>query len=84
MALCGTWTNTPKDSPQREVFRKWVFGFLSGANWANENSKADFLQGTDPEGLIAWVDNYCRSNPLNGLARATQELVYELERRAGR
>jgi hypothetical protein len=81
---CGRWTNTPKGSPEREVFRKWVFGFLSGVNWANEDSKADFLRGTDAEGLIAWVDNYCRRNPLHDIVRTMQELVMELERQAGR
>jgi hypothetical protein len=33
---------------------------------------------------MAWVDNYCRRNPLNDIVQATRELVNELERRAGR
>jgi hypothetical protein len=79
---CGKWTNTAKGSPQHEIFRKWVFGFVSGVNW--ESTKADFLQGTDADGLTAWVDNYCRRNPLHDITRAMRELVFDLERQSGR
>jgi hypothetical protein len=81
---CGRWTSAPKHSHEREVFSKWIFGFVSGVNWAGDSTKADFLRGRDADGLTAWVDNYCRRNPLHDIMQATRELVNELERQAGR
>jgi hypothetical protein len=77
---CGKWTNTPKNSAQHEIFKKWVLGFVFGMNF--ENTSGDFLQGRDSDGLTAWIDNYCRSNPLHGITQAVIELVTVL--RAGR
>jgi hypothetical protein len=76
---CGGWTNTPKRSVEHEVFKKWVLGFVSGANW--ENKDGDFLRGTDSDALTAWIDNYCRRNPLNGISQAVIELMKELRSR---
>jgi hypothetical protein len=70
---CGRWTNTPKRSHEREVFTKWVLGFLSGVNIESEGS--DFLKSMDVDALTAWVDNYCRANPLHGITEAMVELV---------
>jgi hypothetical protein len=77
---CSTWTITSKQSYESQVYSKWVFGFISGINL--ENPSGDFLQGRDADGLIAWIDNYCRSNPLNRITQAAVELVKVL--RAGR
>ncbi len=77
---CSTWTNTSKQSYESQAYSKWVFGFISGINL--ENPSGDFLQGRDADGLIAWIDNYCRSNPLNRITQAVVELVTVL--RAGR
>ena len=77
---CSTWTITSKQSYESQVYSKWVFGFISGINL--ENPSGDFLQGRDADGLIAWIDSYCRSNPLNRITHAVVELVKVL--RAGR
>jgi len=40
------------------------------------------LLGTDFDGLIAWIDNYCQANPLKGVAEAAGALLQTLRDRA--
>jgi hypothetical protein len=74
---CGKWTNTPKRSPQHEIYRQWVVGFVSGVNF--ENAEGDFLRNTDSDALTPWIDNYCRQNPLHHITQAMIELVKVLK-----
>jgi hypothetical protein len=76
---CGKWTNTPRRSFEHDVFRKWVLGFVSGVNF--ENTDGDFLKNMDADALTAWVDNYCRRNPLHGIVQAMLALIQELRSR---
>jgi hypothetical protein len=73
----GKWTNTPKRSPERGVYEKWVLGYLSGVNV--HQTGPDFLRDTDAEGLTAWIDNYCRRNPLHHVNQAVLELLDVLQ-----
>jgi hypothetical protein len=73
---CGKWTNTPKNTAQHDVLESWVLGYLSGIN--AENAGVDFLRGREPDGLMAWIDNYCRRNPPHIITQATNELIKEL------
>src|SRR5215831_12388651 len=77
---CEKWTSTPKPSPESDVYQAWVFGLISGINL--ESTYKDFLQGRNLDAVIAWMDNYCRSNPLVAVPQAAQELSKVL--RAGR
>src|SRR5262245_27730434 len=77
---CGMWTNTPKNTAQHDVLESWVLGYLSGIN--AESAGGDFLRGREPGGLVAWIDDYCRRNPLHIITQSTNELIKEL--RSGR
>lgn len=77
---CGRWVNTPKQTAEYDVLRYWVLGYLSGANLGAKGT--DFLQNRDADGLTAWIDNYCRQNPLHAMTEAIYALMSEL--RAGR
>jgi hypothetical protein len=80
---CGKWTNTPKHSPEHEIYQKWIFGYLSGVNMEHtKHMGSDFLRDRDTDGLTAWIDNYCRRNPLHPITQAVVELINEL--RSGR
>ena len=35
-----------------------------------QTSFPDFLVGTDFDGLMVWIDNYCRANPLDTIGAA--------------
>jgi hypothetical protein len=60
---------------------QWVAGYLSGLNL---KSDFDGVAGTDFNGLMAWIDNYCRSHPLDPVATAAFKLMDELQSRAQR
>jgi hypothetical protein len=76
---CGTWV---KDLRAHDYNRLWLIGFLSGVN-AGLSEDVDILKGQTQDSLIVWTDNYCRQNPLEGLAKAAIELSFALKRRSG-
>lgn len=53
----------------------WLVGYLSGI--AISRGK-DALKGTDNQSIYAWMDNYCRANPLSFLPEGGQHLFWEL------
>jgi hypothetical protein len=71
---CGKWLV----NRERHVFYldgMWVLGYASGIAVAN---KRNLLQGTDGEGVWAWMDNYCRTHPLENMLAVADALVWEL------
>lgn len=68
-ASCGTWTASRRagGDPALQV-QQWVSGFLSGEGMAA--SGTDTLDGVDPDGLYAWVDNWCATHPIEQIITA--------------
>jgi hypothetical protein len=75
---CGTWTahrytyqthGAIQDVNNAVQEGAWVYGFLSGVGFAGLDG-ADPLRGVDGDAVLAWIDNYCRSNPLKKIAEA--------------
>jgi hypothetical protein len=62
----------------------WVFGVLSAENSQDvqNEGRADFLKETDVAAIKTWLQNFCRSHPLNTLDTATVKLLDELRSRA--
>jgi hypothetical protein len=91
---CGEWLrvrsaeNSPGNITERATryqLTAWIDGYLSGTNIANAGRIADFLaSGLDGNAESAFVDNYCRSKPLDALVNAVQALMKELQLRARR
>ena len=80
-ASCGTWISERplQSSPLRAMDESWVLGFLTGVNamrLAVGNSQIGLT--TDANGLLAWVDNYCRANPLKSISDTALALATEL------
>jgi hypothetical protein len=80
---CGQWTEVQAagNTVLGAQFRGWVMGFMSG--WAWSHPKADPLLNRDAAGLLAWIDNYCKANPLDSIATASEKLAIELDARSG-
>jgi hypothetical protein len=74
---CGKWTNTLKDRANHERLTQWVLGYLSGVNV--HQTGPDFLRDRDADGLKAWIDIYCRRNPLHHVNQAVFELLDVLQ-----
>jgi hypothetical protein len=78
---CGEWTKARTEKQWPEVAKvNWLMGYLTAFNiWGAGPS--DISEGTDPEGVGAWIDNYCAQHPLDSLAKAAEQLIYELGKR---
>ena len=78
---CGRWTQaTHTDRYDRSwAMRSWVLGYLSGV----KNASPDLVPG-DAGAILDWMDNYCRSNPLDPIVDAADALVIELRSREQR
>ena len=77
---CGQWQ---KDLAIRVQAEAWIDGFLSGYNLASTGP--DFLADTPNDNgasFSIWIDNYCRSNPIDRLTTAVFALKNELLSRA--
>ena len=76
---CGAWTlERQQNSVRSTLYATWVLGFVSGQN--ADDSLPDFLKGVDAGAILGWIDNYCRSNPLEKVVGAADSLVVELLR----
>lgn len=81
---CAGWTAERSKSGYRsQVQEGWVLGFISGLNAFGANT-GDIAPGTTGTGLLGWVDNYCKDNPLDSITTAGFKLANELKRRSRR
>ena len=74
---CLTRRATPLAYPQLA----WVSGFLTAFDYYGSGS-GNVGGNTDENGLLAWIDNYCATHPLDNIAAATIALITELSQRA--
>jgi hypothetical protein len=72
---CGEWLEERAIGHGNQAYEGWILGFLTGANAFSDE---DFLEQTDSHSVWAWVDNYCRAQPLDSLAQAVIKLRHEL------
>ena len=71
---CGKWLESRQNLAVHYQHQQWVYGFLSGVNWETSGPQA---KPPDGEAVVAFVDTYCRNNPLHILALAAAALVQE-------
>jgi hypothetical protein len=72
-ASCGTWLTARRDR-QAAAYEQWVVGFLSGVG-AYGSAQQNPLHGVDEESVWAWIDNFCRGNPLKLIIETTTAFV---------
>ena len=77
---CGSWTEAARDNGgwPRAAFEAWLAGFVSGVNLNIAATVGNLNDGTDFDGMVAWIDNYCAANPLSSVSSATVTLSVEL------
>ena len=82
---CQIWMQGRRQTDAAQIARQaWVLGFVTAANaftQAYGHSDGNLTKSTDTEGLYAWIDDYCSSNPRYGLSRACTALVNDLSAR---
>lgn len=74
LTSCGSWTAAKTEGWHRDAYISWLAGFLSGINAAGVGRYGNAVQGTDMNGLIGWVDNYCAAHPLDNVSAAAENL----------
>lgn len=75
---CGQWLEERgKNSDSSRYHQVWVLGFISGTGVILEANNIN-QRKTDAHAVMAYVDKYCRENPLDDIQRASQTLVLEL------
>ncbi|HLY47493.1 MAG TPA: hypothetical protein VKQ73_18085 [Stellaceae bacterium] len=81
---CGEWTQErQKRSWLGAALEQWVLGFFSAYNAYGQTINGDVTKGTDPYGVMAWIDNYCNAHPLDPIDFAAGHLLVELRARSG-
>jgi hypothetical protein len=60
---CWAWTRSHgAKAATQGLYTQWVAGFVSGVSW--EADDPDILTRMDFDGLMAWMHDYCKANPL--------------------
>lgn len=80
LTTCGTWLAERGDSRQQQAWsldHQWVLVWVSAAGYYYVQGG---LRDTDANSIAAWVDKYCRENPLNKIKDAAKSLVTELSK----
>jgi hypothetical protein len=62
----------------------WIDGFVSGVNVTDEAGPDLLTSKPGGAALYAWIDNYCRSKPLDPVVTSVFALIKELRSRAER
>jgi hypothetical protein len=77
---CGTWLQERRAGGWPTLnTQTWVLGFMSAYNfYASEDGNVS--SGTDVAGLMAWIDQYCSSHPLDNVDKAAKELITVMEK----
>jgi hypothetical protein len=79
---CGEYVRE-KQAEVRRWYESWLMGYISGINHGKPG-KADYSNGIAPDGLVQWVENYCRQNPLSPFSHAVEEMLEEIGRKNNR
>lgn len=81
---CANWTSEREKSGYRsQILDGWVLGFISGYNAFGPNDGGSNT-GITADGMVGWISNYCKANPLDSVTTAAFKLTSELKKRSGR
>ena len=80
---CSAWTadrtatsQSAQQASQRRV--EWVSGFFSAANMFTTSSGSLHGGIDDQDGMLGWIDDYCRKHPGDPLFAASMDLFLDL------
>lgn len=75
---CAAWTRSQGDEILRAQYGTWFRGFVSGYNFGNPANQVLLGAMPDPGAVAAYVDKFCRANPLLSFVAAAVPLVQEI------
>jgi hypothetical protein len=74
---CGAWTRAHGDEILLAHYGAWFRGFVSGYNFGNPANQVRLGAMPDPAAVAAYIDKFCRDNPLLSFVAAAVPLVQE-------
>lgn len=74
-ASCGVWLEDRKHPGKWLDLGGWALGFLTGVGMYRPDLNP--LNGIDVPAVDAWLDKYCRKNPLTPFYQALHAFVAE-------
>ena len=81
---CGRWIDAKGGNP---TYKTWLYGFLTALNLSEMGSKGakDVLSYLSSTAQVdAWMNNYCKANPLDSVGVGAMKLYMELRDRSGK
>lgn len=75
---CAAWIRSHGDEILRAHYGAWFRGFVSGYNFGNPANQVLLGAMPDPAAVAAYVDKFCRNNPLLSFVAAAVPLVQEI------
>jgi hypothetical protein len=81
---CGEFLAGDPQHQQMDVV--WVLGYITGADsrGQSENDRNVGSSFRDPQGVAAWVQQYCREHGLDLMPKVAEALRNEFAKREGR
>lgn len=75
---CGSWVEYRRQpgSQDEQVMKLWLWGYVSG--YALASPKGEQLDLPSGSTISAWMDKYCRDEPLSTIVTGGAALVKEL------
>ena len=76
---CGKWISE-RATGGHNMALAWVMGFMSSYNhYVRSSSKRNGVFGEiDHNSIALWMDNYCKSNPLESVYSGSDKLIEEM------
>ena len=80
---CGSWLQArTQTGTESALMQSWLLGYITSVNAYQLTISSDIAEGTDPDGMFHWIDDYCTAHPLDSVARAATGLVGALRSNA--
>jgi hypothetical protein len=73
---CGGFVREKREEGRR-WYESWLMGYISGFNRAKQGM-GDYSNGVATDGLVQWIENYCKQNPLSSFGSAADAMLEEL------
>ena len=83
LSIGQLWTKdrADKSTDRNFINGAWVQGYLTAVNVFGDGP-SHLAKGTDADGIMTWIDNYCAQHPGDSLTVAAKALVNELTEKA--
>ena len=76
MASCGVYLADRKDGIRDALYADWVAGFMSSYNMFSSHPQVSPIP--DQPTTLAYLDKYCRENPLSYVSAGVMNLIGDL------